>query len=444
MTRSIPSLLVALLLAASVAAAQDIWQYHTAAGEFAYAAGNVQRAEREFVAALELAKKDPGDGHRLERSLSNLARLYEHAGRFDRALPLYQLLLASQEHRFGDDSPALLDALLAVARCSVPTGDAPTADAALERFLTIADASGAADPAQRWRAASMLARMKTLEKKPEEALEAQRRAVAAMTDDPDAGDLERATELESLAKMELEHGSAEAAEKALERAVALRGKAGQSTAEPLATAAAAAFAAGQPDLAERLAEQSLADVPEAPPLAAVQVLAKVSWLRVRAGGELTDLLGVGTDQAALELADHRLQAVVQHPAMQPTADHPELVETMARLAIVAALRGRAGEAADWKSRQLDLMTAAGGGSVTPAVLAARSDLVGLLVAADREVEAAAANERLIAGLEQTYGANDSHLLAPLQRQMELLRATGRKRDAKVFKKRLRALERSLR
>lgn len=443
MVRSLPSLLLAFLLAASTALAQDVWQYHTAAGEFAFATGDTPRAEREFVAALEIAKKAPGDGHRLERSLSNLARLYEHAGRFDRALPLYQLLLASQEQRFGADSPALLDTLLAVARSSIPGGDAPTADAALERYLAIADASGGGDPAELWRAASMLARMKTLEKDPQPALEAQRRAVAAMANDPEATDEERASELESLAQMELEHGSPEAAERALDRAVELRRASGQSAAEPLATAASTAFAAGQPELAERFAEGAVADAAGAPPLAALQVLAKVSWMKVRAGGSLTDLLGVGSDNDALETADTRLRAVLEYPAMQPVGAHPELAETMGRLATVAALRGRAGEAATWKARQLELMTASGA-AAGPAELAARADLVGLLVAAGRQTDAAAANAALITALEQAYGANDSHLLAPLQQQVELLRAAGQKREAKAAKKRLRALERSLR
>ena len=50
---------VASILVASVtlpAAAQDAWQQHTAAGEWAFRQGDLGRAEREFRSALEIAQ----------------------------------------------------------------------------------------------------------------------------------------------------------------------------------------------------------------------------------------------------------------------------------------------------------------------------------------------------------------------------------------------------
>jgi tetratricopeptide (TPR) repeat protein len=431
-----------LLLMPLTAAGQDPWEYRTSAGEWAFATGNLERAETEFRGALELAQAMPAGDPRLETSLENLARLYEHEMRLDEALPLYQLLVAAREERLGSSNAALLDPLLAVARVGVSLGDTPTAEASLDRYLEIADRTGLSDPAQHWRVLSMYARMKTLSQEHGHALELQRRAVQEMSDDPAATAAERAAELESLAQMELLHGSADDAERMIVEAAELRSDdGGSSPAEALAAAAATAFGAGEVAVAERLAERSVAAATAPPPMAALEVLANASWLRVGSNGAPTDLLGAGGDRDQLDLATDRLTAVVEHPLARNRGANPELSASYARLATVAALRGDAHEAARWKRQQLELSDqlgpTVGGGS--PANSTLRSELVALLVAADRTEEALAENTLLIETLESGLRPDDARLVPALQRQQELLTALGRKRDAKAIKKRLRRL-----
>jgi tetratricopeptide (TPR) repeat protein len=134
-----------LILMAVPAAAQTNWGGRTSAGEWAFSRGNFERAEAEFRAALEIAQEFPEDDVRLEESLRNLGRLYEHQSLFDKAEPMYLLLLAAEEHRVGPDSPEILDTLAALARVSVPSGDHPVAIDSLERFVAISDSAGITD-----------------------------------------------------------------------------------------------------------------------------------------------------------------------------------------------------------------------------------------------------------------------------------------------------------
>ncbi len=142
------TILVIAILTAGAAGAQNTWSTHTNAGEYAFARGDLKRAESEFQSALEIAQTLPAGDRRLETSLENLARLYEHESDFNRAQPLYQLLLAATEFRLGTEDPALLGVLFAVARVSQPMGDWPTVEESLKRFAAIAGASGDADPRQ--------------------------------------------------------------------------------------------------------------------------------------------------------------------------------------------------------------------------------------------------------------------------------------------------------
>jgi tetratricopeptide (TPR) repeat protein len=427
--------------------ALDPWEYRTNAGEYAYATGDLVRAEAEFRAALELAQGFPPGDRRLERSLENLAGLYENQRRLDEAQPLYQLLLAAQETRVGHDSPELLDTHLKVARVSLSAGDSPAAGASLERYLEIADSSGAAAPAQHWLVLSMLARMRTLEQRPEEALELQRRAVEVLADDGSATGLERAHELESLAQMELLHGFPERAEELLTHALELRAEDGGSPpTETYAAAATTALGAGEFDLAERLAERAVEAAGDPPPLDALEVLAEVSWHGVGAGGSPADILGAGGDSEKLRIAAIRLEALAAHPSLSAAGAQPERSQTYARLATVAALRGDADSAASWKRRQLEEVESLGAlpGGGSRGALEIRLELVPLLQAAGRLDEAVTENGLLIEALEATYGTDDAKLSLPLQRQVDLLTDLGRKKEAKALKKRLRQFERGRR
>jgi tetratricopeptide (TPR) repeat protein len=438
---TVRSACIAILICslAATPAAIDPWEYRTNAGEYAYASGDLVRAESEFRAALELAQAFPPGDRRLERSLDNLARLYDNQQRLDEAQPLYQLLLAAQETRVGRDSPQLLDTHLKIARVSLAAGDSPAAGASLQRYLEIAESSGAADPTQHWVALSMLARMRTLEQRPEEALELQRRAVEVLESDRSATGLERAHELESLAQMELLHGSPDRADDLLTEALELRAEEGESPpADTYTAAATTAFGVGEFDLAERLAERAVEAAGDPPPLDALEVLAEVSWTGIGTGASPADVLGAGSDSERLRIAATRLEKVAEHPEFAATAPVSEQAETCSRLAVVMALLGDADSAASWKSRQLETIRSLGADSES--ALTIGLELVSLLQAAGRLDEAAALNGRLIETLEQTYGADDPRLSLPLQRQYELLSELGRKKEAKAVKKRLRQFE----
>jgi tetratricopeptide (TPR) repeat protein len=419
---------MAAIFAAASAATQDPWEYRTAAGEYAFANEDHERAEAEFRGALELAQKFSAGDRRFEVSLENLARLYEHQMRRDDAQPLYQLLLAAQETRIGENDPALLDTLVTVARVSIGAGDSPVAEASLRRYLSIADSSGAADPGQHWRVLSMLARMQTLVENHEDALLLERRAVTVLDDDMGATDLERATELESLAQMELTYGSGARAEELLARAVELRASEGGGAADPLAKAAATAFGSGELEVAARLAERALAAALDegANPMAATKVLADVSWMQVRRGGELVDVVGAGAGDPALNTARERLVDLSE--IQQPVSP-----DTLARLARVLALQGDTAGAASWQRRYLEAI------GTGPKAVKAHTDLVALLSLSGNSRGAADENAKLIRELESVHGAESPKLIPALQHQQELFTELGEKKQAKAIKKRLKKL-----
>jgi hypothetical protein len=433
---------VASILVASVtlpAAAQDAWQQHTAAGEWAFRQGDLARAEREFRSALEVAQTQPPESRRLDQSLYNLGRLYEDAERMDQAQATYLLLLAVEEHRFGTTSPELLETLLAVARTSQALGDVPQAGESLRRYLAIAEASGIADPGQRWRVKSALARMETLQLHPDEALTLQREAVSALATDQEAAAGERAHELETLAMMEIEHGAPQAAEGLLDQAMAARQAGGLGGAmDVLAGAAVAALDAGEADLAERLAGRAAAaaGAEEGVPLVVDQVLADVAWLRVRRGaGSVSELLQVSADERELTEAARRLEVLLERQDGVLAARDPARVETLDRLVRTAAMAGDPGAAADWQRRLCEAL----GDEDLERSLRDQDTLAYLLAEAGRSEEALAVNTRLLGRLDAAWGATDPRLKPVLERQAGLLDEAGRSKEAKAVRKRIKVL-----
>ena len=290
-------ILLATTCIAATGAAQDAWESHVRTGEYAFAVGNIARAEAEFQAALEIAQTLPPPDRRLEASLGNLARLYEHEGRVTEALPMYQLWVAAAEFRLGEDHPGLLVPLLGVGRVALQAGDIPAAEDSLQRYREIAEATGAADPEERWLALAMLARMATLQERHDEALALQRQAVAVLEEAHGPTGLERATAIESLAQMELRHGDPAAAEGLLVRAAELRAddEDGGSVAAMLTSAAETAVGAGAFEVGERLAERALAAAAEEgiDPLPAREALADKTEL----DAVVAYLQGLGTNLA---------------------------------------------------------------------------------------------------------------------------------------------------
>jgi len=439
MRRIIAVASILLATAALPAVAQDAWQQHTTAGEWAFRQGDQARAEREFRAALEIAQTLPPESRRLDQSLYNLGRLYEEGGRMDEAQATYLLLLAVEEHRFGEAAPELLDTLLAVARTSQAAGDLPQAQDSLRRYLAIAEASRVADPGQRWRVLSLLARMETLQQHPAEALELQRASVSALATDTGAAATERARELETLAGMEIAHGTPAAAEPLLEDATAVREAAGLGGAvEVLAGAASAALGAGDLELAERLATRAIAAAGsgETVPLVVDEVLADAAWLRVRRGSEsVSELLLLSGNEAELAEADRRLRALLERQDLVLAARDPARVETLDRLVRTAAMAGEAGTAADWQRRLCE----ATGEEDFEHWLRAQDALAYLLAEAGRPEEALAVNTKLLARLDAAWGASDPRLAPVLERQAGLLDELGRSKEAKAVRKRIKGL-----
>jgi tetratricopeptide (TPR) repeat protein len=426
-------LLVAVISIASAVGAQNPWNGHTSAGEYAFARGDFSRAESEFQAALDIAQGFPAGDRRLETSLENLGRLYEHQSDFDRAQPLYQLLLAAKENRLGEEDPALLDTLFAVARVSQPKGDLPTVVESLERYVAIAEASGEADPRKHWQVLQMLARMQTIQEDPEQALESQRTARAVIAEDPSATSEERVVVLESLAEMELVAGNGSEAEMTYLEVAEIEAEDGDAGAisRTVARGAETALAAGELEAAERLARGALEASPDAATeLQARKALAEVSWIRVNRGTEdMVNLLAAAGGNEDLTTARDRLLSL---DALEAGSDP----ETVSRLAQVEALRGQPASAAQWQRRYLDTLSAGSGVEA-----GARVNLATLLGAAGQWDEALQENALLLTDFEAEYGPSDQRLMPVLGQRLQLLEGAGQKKEAKKVRKRMKKLSR---
>jgi tetratricopeptide (TPR) repeat protein len=423
-----------ILLTAGAAGAQDSWSAHTNAGEYAFARGDIVRAESEFRAALDIAQSFPAGDRRLETSLENLARLYEHESDFDRAQPLYQLLLVAKEIRLGKEDPALLSALFAVARVSQPMGDLPTVENCLSRYAAIAEASSDAEPRKYWQVLQMLARMQTIQEKPAQALEWQRRAGRVIADDHGATLEENVDLLESLAEMELVAGNGPLAERVYLEIAELLKEVDEADAFPrtMAQGAETALAAGELETAERLAMRSTHSYPDAAAeLQARKVLVELSWIKVNRGtDDMAILLAAAGADEELDRARDRLRSMI---ALETGDD----LTTLSRLAQVEALRGQPASAADWQSQLLETLPAD-----TDAAADARRNLVTLLAAAGQFDEALVENAVILADLERKYGAADSRLMPVLGQRLELLEGARRKKEAKQVRKRMKKLSRN--
>jgi tetratricopeptide (TPR) repeat protein len=428
---------VIILLVAVTAVAQSSWSAHTRAGEYAFARGDLERAEEEFQAALEMAQSLPPGNQQLETSLQNLARLYEHDSDFDRAQPLYQLLLAAQETRLGTMDPTLLDTLYAVARVSQPTGDLPTVEDSLQRFDEIAEASRAADPRQHWQALEMMARMKLVAEDEAQALVWQRKAVAVIADDRRATDEERANAIESLANMELKAGEGFAAERLYVELAELRTIEDGADGLPrtMARGAVAAFGAGQLETAEHLAMRSLNAAPDADiEYLARTVLADISWLQVNRGtDDLLMLLAAAGDGEELDRARDRQRSLLE-------IEEPKQRQTLSRLVQIEALSGSAADAARWQEQLLALVESTEG-RTSATTVSTRKDLVILLAASGKSDQALQENQTILGILETEYGPNDPRLLPVLEQRLELFTADGQKKQAKKVRKRIKKLAR---
>jgi len=431
------SLTLCLSLICAGAAAQS-WQEHTSEGELAFAYGNNARAEAAFKKALENAKHFRQGDRRIETSFRNLARLYEHQSRLDEAQPLYELLLAAQEARLGKEHPALLETLLALGRTCLKAGDVASAETHLRRFLKLASTTGEATPEQQQTVLSILASMMEIQERHDEALAMQRRSVALITNELDLTATEQANELDSLAQLELLYGTPEKAEKLLLKAVTLRcaDDAEISRSALLVTAAMAALAAGENEMAQRIADKALKE-PDVDQLATRQVLAEAAWRSVHRGdATIEDLLAAGGDTPSLAAASQELEDVLALQQEQLDARDPQLIQTMRRCVEVSALRGEL-DAAITRQRQLTgLLETTPGAELDTAM----ADLAALYWAAGEKKQAVRTNGELLGLLEQRWGSNDDRLLPVLERQLLYTTELHQRKQARALKKRIRKLK----
>lgn len=438
------ALLWFFLLGSMPLAAQTSWEEHTRLGELAFAVNNKERAEQEFRAALQLAQSLPASDRRLATSLRNLARILEHQSRWDEAQPLYELLLAVHETNLGQSHPGLLSTLAAAGRVAVRSGDVPSANAHLSRYVELADASGEAPQDQLQLVLSLLSRMYFLQERFDEALAMKRREVDLLNADARATPEQQATELFALGQLELSHGSATRAEQAYLAAIDLlpHGDGERSAELLLASAARTALDVAEPELAQRLAHRVVKTATGQPEalLEAHSVLAEAAWRQVHRGGaSVGDLLSVASQSPIASDAEGRIAALLELQLDQLADTDPAIDHSLTRLVTVRALKGDAAAAAEAQQQLVSRRRQAQG--VVPVALL--EDLVILEQAAGRFAGAEQANSELIAGIERDQGEDSPELLPVLERQRVLLIELGRKKEARAIKKRVRALKKEL-
>lgn len=432
-----------MVLAAMPAISQSNWGGRTSAGEWAFSRGDFDRAEEEFRTALEIAQVLPQGDLRLEESLRNLGRLYEHQSRFDKAEPLFLLLLAAEEHRLGTDSPELLDSLAGLARVAVPLGDHPVAISSLERFVSIADANGITTDDRLRVVLASLTRIYLIEERGEEAVKAQRRSAAMAVENPGLEASEQASALESLAQLEITFGDAKEAPALIDEAAALLKAEDKSL--PVDSiylnATRTALAEGQTEVAASIFDAFKAVEPDAgTTMDSARLDADIAWAEVRRdSASLVDLMAVQEDPNDLEAAASALKLLLTLEQAETSLEDGVKLQTMGRLARVTVMQGDLETATEVQRQLAALLTSTTGPSSEPTQTALRGE-IDLLLAQQRNAEAVEANATLISALEAAWGNHDPRLLPSLRLQYDLLRDVNRKKEAKVIKKRIKKLD----
>ena len=435
--------LVLFLFTATPLIAQSNWGGRTSAGEWAFSRGNFERAEEEFRAALEIAQDFPEGDVRLEESLRNLGRLYEHQSLFDRAEPMYLLLLAAEEYRLGPDSPELLDTLAALARVAVPSGDHPVAIDSLERFVVIADASDLTEDDRLRVVLASLTRIYLIQDLGDKAVETQRRAAAMAVANPGLEPEEQASALESQAQLEIKFGDPQSALGLIEHAATIRRESDPSALidAGFLDAARTALGEGETETAAALFEAFKKAEPEAgTTMESARLDADIAWATVRReSANLVDLMAVSEDPEALRKAAETLSLLHTLQQAEEPPDEPARLETLARLARVTVMQGDLKSATAAQEQLASLLRESTGPSSQPTRTALRGE-IDLLLAQQRNVEAIDVNAALISALEQAWGADDPRLLPSLRLQYDLLKDARRKKEAKVIKKRIKKID----
>jgi tetratricopeptide (TPR) repeat protein len=431
------------VLAAAVVTAAD-WGELTRRGEWLFASGELEEAEAAFEAALTVAEAG-GSARQLETSLDNLARLLQHRQRFAEARPLLERLLELERSRLGAGSPAQVATLNALGNSARAVGDRDGAVRAFERSVAIAEANANVVDPERYRfALTGLAVSLAGGEAPGSAIPVYRKLLAEQAEAFGPEDREAMATLESLANLEMRHGSGETAETLFRTLFEwqLESAGREAAALALADSAASMLGSGHVEAAERMATTAVETFQEGGLLEAVATLARASWLEVRiaAPSVIVVLDAASGPSAELEAAlkRHRQLAELEREQLGPAS--PQLAGTLKRIAMLEARSGDIDATVEAQRRLVAVQRAAGSGQVAESlgVLAALEQRAG-------EPEAAlASNTEHIELLEDRLGEHAVELLGALERQVELLKRLDRKREARPYKKQLRKVKRELR
>jgi len=444
--RRILVMLMMVMLSTPIFLAAESWGEHIRAGEIAFAYGRFEIAEKEFKAALKMAQTFGEDDSRLEESLRDLARLYEHQDNFDRAEPLYQLLLAAQEHRLGTHSPELLDSLAALARTAIPSGDHPVALESLQRYLEIAGGLKEIPNEDQYRAIlSTLARMEAINKDGENAIRHQREATRLTVENPGLEDSEKVAALENLARMEFKYGESSKGGAAILKEVEILEDSEDPSAASsvLLSGAQTALDAGAWDTAAGLAASAMdMELSDGEELKATRIRAQALWKKVRiSASEISALAAAGEESPERRSAAEALQKLRAMEAEQLDPHDPASISTIRSLVRVSLLRGRLDDALGYQQDLVGLQREISGPASAATISALKERLEILRLDPKGLNEAVGAGRELIAAEEQGWGEKDSRLLPTLKSQYNLLVEAHERREARKLKKRIRKLER---
>ncbi len=444
--RKILMMILTILLTVPALWAAESWSEHIRAGEMAFAYGRFEVAETEFKAALKMAQSFGADDPRLEESLQDLARLYEHRDELDRAEPLYQLLLAATEHRLGRNSPELLDTLAALARTAIPAGDHPVAMESLQRYLEITGNLEEIPNEDQYRAIlSTLARMEAINEDGENAIRHQREATRLTVENPGLEDSEKIAGLENLARMEFKFGEAARGEKAIRQEVEIlrNSEDGLAASGVLLSGAQTALDAGAWKAAANLAGAAgNMELSDAEALQAAQIRARALWKRVAiATSELSALAAAAEDTPEREAAAEALMSLRQLEEERLGPRDPAGISTLRSLVRCSLLRGKLDEALSFHRELVNLQREISGEASASTISALKEGLELLRLDPARVKDAVVAGRELISAEERAWGETDPRLLPSLKAQYNLLIEAHEKREARKLKKRIRKLER---
>lgn len=128
------------LAAVSCNRPQPSWEELNDAAGQALSAGRSVEAEEHLLAALELARRDSSQAHRIPLSLQRLARFYEARQRYKQAAEYYALALEADSKRLKITDPEIYDTVKRLAGMHESIQQVSDAKEVYKRFLALQEA----------------------------------------------------------------------------------------------------------------------------------------------------------------------------------------------------------------------------------------------------------------------------------------------------------------